>query len=220
MSARDRRTRVVVAGHRSEVDVATQHLDDGDPGVRAAALTALERSGALDDDTVSAAFGDTDPGVRRTAAELAGRRPNIDLGALLRDGDPTVVEMAVWACGEQEAVSDEVLATIIELATGSPEPLVRESAAAALGAIGDPRGLPAVLAACADKPHVRRRAVLALAPFEGEEVEAALDRALGDRDWQVRQAAEDLRHATGAFDLDGAGDRGAGGDAPAAGQIE
>jgi hypothetical protein len=34
--------------------------------------------------------------------------------------------------------------------------------------------------------------VLALAPFEGPEVEAALATALEDRDWQVRQAAEDL----------------------------
>jgi hypothetical protein len=37
--------------------------------------------------------------------------------------------------------------------------------------------------------------VLALAPFSGVEVEAAIDRALEDRDWQVRQAAEDLRRA-------------------------
>jgi hypothetical protein len=34
--------------------------------------------------------------------------------------------------------------------------------------------------------------VLALAPFEGPEVDAALARALTDRDWQVRQAAEDI----------------------------
>jgi hypothetical protein len=39
--------------------------------------------------------------------------------------------------------------------------------------------------------------VLALAPFDGDEAEAAIDRALADRDWQVRQAAEDLRRATG-----------------------
>ena len=39
---------------------------------------------------------------------------------------------------------------------------------------------------------MRRRAVLALAPFDGPEVEAALERAGQDRDWQVRQAAEDL----------------------------
>jgi HEAT repeat protein len=49
-----------------------------------------------------------------------------------------------------------------------------------------------VLAATADKPAVRRRAVIALAPFDGPEVEAALRRACHDRDRQVRQAAEDL----------------------------
>jgi HEAT repeat protein len=61
-----------------------------------------------------------------------------------------------------------------------------------LGAIGDEAGLPAILVATKDKPAVRRRAVLALAPFEGPDVEAALEAALLDRDWQVRQAAEDL----------------------------
>ena len=39
---------------------------------------------------------------------------------------------------------------------------------------------------------MRRRAVIALAPFEGPEVQAALEQARSDRDWQVRQAAEDL----------------------------
>jgi hypothetical protein len=34
--------------------------------------------------------------------------------------------------------------------------------------------------------------VLALAPFSGPEVDGALAAALKDRDWQVRQAAEDL----------------------------
>jgi len=63
---------------------------------------------------------------------------------------------------------------------------------AALGAIGDDAGLAAILAATGDKPAVRRRAVIALAPFEGPNVDAALQRALEDRDRQVRQAAEDL----------------------------
>ena len=72
---------------------------------------------------------------------------------------------------------------------------MRESAVAALGAIGDERGLAAIIAACDDKPAVRRRAVLALAPFDGDEVDATIERALADRDWQVRQAAEDLRRA-------------------------
>ena len=63
---------------------------------------------------------------------------------------------------------------------------------AALGAIGDPAGLSAVVAALEDKPAIRRRAAVALAAFEGPEVETALRRCLEDRDWQVRQVAEDL----------------------------
>jgi HEAT repeat protein len=73
-----------------------------------------------------------------------------------------------------------------------PDALCREAAVAALGAVGDPAGLPAILVALNDKPPVRRRAVLALAPFSGPEVDDALQKASGDRDWQVRQAAEDL----------------------------
>ena len=102
--------------------------------------------------------------------------------------------------GERQNVVDSVLERLIELSVEARDPLVRESAAAALGAIGDPRGLPAILTACDDKPAVRRRAVLALAPFDGPEVEAAIDRALEDRDWQVRQSAEDLRRCDGLAD--------------------
>jgi HEAT repeat protein len=72
------------------------------------------------------------------------------------------------------------------------DPLVREAAVAALGALGDPAGLDAVLAACSDRPAIRRRAVLALAAFDGPDVDAALQAALDDHDWQTRQAAEDL----------------------------
>ena len=72
---------------------------------------------------------------------------------------------------------------------------MREACTAALGAIGDPRGLPTILHGCSDKPAVRRRAVLALAPFDGDAVDAALQAALVDRDWQVRQAAEDVLRA-------------------------
>ena len=74
---------------------------------------------------------------------------------------------------------------------------MRETAVAALGSLGDAAGLPAVLAATTDVATVRRRAVLALAAFEGPEVEAALPRLAEDRDRQVRQAAEDLLHGWG-----------------------
>jgi len=69
---------------------------------------------------------------------------------------------------------------------------VREAAVAALGAMGDPEGLPAVLGALGDRPAVRRRAAVALAAFDDERAEAALRRCLEDRDWQVRQVAETL----------------------------
>jgi len=201
MSDRSRRRDVIVAGHRGDLTVAIAHLDDPDADVRAAALGALDRLTELLDEQIRAAFDDPAAVVRHRAAELAGRRPGLTLMPLLLDDDPTVVEVAAWACGEQEHVGDDVLDQLIELAMESDELLIREAAAAALGAIGDERGLTAILAACSDKPNVRRRAVLALAPFEGPLVDEAIVRAANDRDWQVRQAAEDLQRATGETDL-------------------
>jgi HEAT repeat protein len=201
MTTRERRQAVIVAGHAGDTATAMAHLADPDPTVRTAALGALDRLGALTSEQITTALADAAPAVRCRAAELSATRLGISLLPLLDDDDPTVVEVAAWACGEQEQVDSDVLDRVIELATKSNEPLVREAAAAALGAIGDERGLPAILAACVDKPNIRRRAVLALAPFDGPDVEAAIDRALEDRDWQVRQAAEDLRRAAGELDL-------------------
>lgn len=187
-----RRAQVAVAGHRGDRPAARNALKDPEGLVRATALAALERLGDLDDATLVHAFSDTDAEVRRRAGELAARHRHVDLMPLLDDPEALVVEMAAWSCGEHEQVTDPVLARLIELAGDHDEPLVREACVAALGAIGDERGLPAILAGCRDKPAVRRRAVLALAPFDGPEVDEALQRALTDRDWQVRQAAEDL----------------------------
>jgi HEAT repeat protein len=196
----DRRA-VAIAGHTGDVETARRGLAHDDGGVRSAALGALQRLGALDDDAVAAAFADPDPAVRRRAAEIAARHVGIDLSTPLADEDPSVVEVAAWACGEHETVDDGILGIVVRLAGGAGagrEPLVREAAVAALGALGDDRGLDAILTGTSDKPAIRRRAVLALAPFvapdhpRAAEVAAALDRALTDRDWQVRQAAEDL----------------------------
>jgi HEAT repeat protein len=111
----------------------------------------------------------------------------------LDDADPSVVEMVAWSLGERaEGGAVAALARLVPADGGHPDPLCREAAVAALGAIGDPDGLPAVLVALDDKPAVRRRAAVALAAFDGPEVEAALRRCLDDRDWQVRQVAEDL----------------------------
>ncbi len=133
--------------------------------------------------------------MRRRACEAAAARPGDDgvaLLPLLDDADATVAEVAAWASGERTPPEAGIVPVLARLTTGHDDVLVREAAVAALGALGDPAGLRAVLAATRDKATVRRRAVLALAPFEGAEVDAALARAREDRDWQVRQAAEDL----------------------------
>ncbi len=168
---------------------------DTDDAVRELALGAMDRLGQLTDDDLVVALGDRAAPVRRRAVELIARRPAIDLMQALGDSDPIVVEHAAWACGEHEVVSDHILERLIILAGSSDVALVREASVAALGAIGDVRGLPAIIAGCSDQPAVRRRAVLALAPFEGDQVDEAIEHALVDRDWQVRQAAEDLRRA-------------------------
>jgi HEAT repeat protein len=191
------RRSVAIAGHLGDGGIVRAGLHSSDPGVRAAALGAIERLGVARDGDIARGLADPDPLVRRRAATVAARHPGVDLRAALDDPDPSVVEVAAWACGERDGGAEAVLDRLIELATtASADPLVRESSVAALGAIGDARGLDAILAATGDKAAIRRRAVLALAPFlDGDragEVDTALRRALTDRDWQVRQAAEDL----------------------------
>jgi len=147
---------------------------------------------------VAAAADDTEPEVRARAAELAAfLGPSAVEFALraLGDRDHRVVEAGCFALGEIGSGATVAVEALGTVGREHADPLCREAAVAALGAIGDPAGLPTILAGGADKPAVRRRAVLALAPFDGPEVDAALERALADRDWQVRQAAEDLSGA-------------------------
>ena len=178
-------------------------MGDEEPQVRATALAALHRLDSLRPAELLAALADPDVTVRRRACELAttfagapGQPADPDVAvavaALLDDPDPTVVEVAAWAAGERPPAAASVVARLGAVATGHDDALSREAAVATLGALGDPAGLPAILAATTDKATVRRRAVIALAPFEGPDVDEALERARTDRDWQVRQAAEDL----------------------------
>jgi HEAT repeat protein len=186
---------VAKAGHSGDTTTARAALADDDPVVRATALGALQRLGAISAADLAVGVADPSPVVRRRAAELVARVSvplRAPLAALLADPDPTVVEVAAWASGELDPPEPGVVDILSALVTGHDDALVREAAVAALGAIGDPAGLPAVLAAVDDKATVRRRVVIALVAFEGPEVEAALARLRDDRDWQVRQVAEDL----------------------------
>ncbi len=217
----------VVAGHTGDLETAARLVRDQDPAVRAAALGALSRMGALETDTLTRAMTDPDPAVRRRACALAGRAfatPEADatdhtdstvatdhtghtdgadatvaevldalLGALVSDADPSVVESAAWSLGEAGSNCGPRVVEALELVTRAHvDPLCREAAVAALGAIGDRVALESVLGALEDKPAIRRRATIALAAFDDPRVDVALRRCLQDRDWQVRQAAEDL----------------------------
>jgi HEAT repeat protein len=205
--ANARRWQAARAGHEGDAPGARRLLDDPDGGVRGAALGSLARLGELTVDDVARAAGDADPAVRARTAELAATlgapldgpgdpaRPDRVTGLLvdlLGDPDPRVAEVAAWALGERPDPGSLAVTALGAVARRHDDALCREAAVAALGAVGDPAALPTILEALGDKATVRRRAIIALAPFEGPEVEAALRRHRGDRDRQVRQAAEDL----------------------------
>lgn len=190
-----RRRRAALAGHQQKPEEARRLLADPLPAVRATALAALARAGQLERSDLVGALGDPSPVVRIRACEMVaaiGPEDDLDLRPLLADEDAGVVETAAWAAGELGAAGSGYVAELATLATTHTDPLCREAAVAALGAVGDRRGLAAILTATNDRPAVRRRAVIALAPFDGPDVDEALRRAKEDRDWQVRQAAEDL----------------------------
>ena len=209
--AAGRRRDAAAAGHAGDAAKARSYLDDDDPAVRSSALRALERAGELGPRQLEDALDDPTPAVRMTALELAAYRADVATAAAasrLLDDDPRVVEAAAWACGEKisasgtasasrtgswESGAAAVVEALARVAGSHTDALCRESAIAALGAISHPGGLPTILAGLDDKPEIRRRAVIALAPFDGPEVDAALLRASTDRDKQVRAAAAELR---------------------------
>ena len=129
----------------------------------------------------------------------ARRSPARTLLALLADDDAWVAEAAAFALGEHPRRGRHASprsrarrrdATTIRWCARPRSPRSARS--------GDPSTLPRVLAACDDKPAIRRRAVLALAAFEGPRSRRVCAPRSTDPDWQVRQAAEDLLgdHAT------------------------
>jgi HEAT repeat protein len=186
----DRRAAITIAAHQGNHEVVRAGLVDGAPKVRAAALRGLARADLLGPGEILCAIRDESPVVRRTICELAGSNCRGPFQMLLDDAASEVVEAACFALGE---IGDsEAVGSLIEIASSHDDPLCREAAVAALGAIGDPAAKPAVLRALGDTTYVRRRAVVALAAFSGDDVDAALAERRDDRDWQVRQAAEDI----------------------------
>ena len=179
-------------------DELAASLADPAPAVRQRALEVLAGPGQLSNPD--------QPGGSRRDHDDSATRLLAPLLACLGDTDHSVLEVACWAAGELPEIAEATVDALVEVAgpargQGAHEDaLCREAAVAALGALGHERGRAAVLGGLEDRPAIRRRAVLALAAFEGDDVEAALKRALGDRDWQVQQAAEDLLGVSRASD--------------------
>ena len=188
----ERRQQLVQLAREGDLSLARELCGDDDPRVRASSITVLSENDALDESLIALGLSDCHPLVRISMARAAAQNSSISLLTLLSDEDPAVVEIACWAAGEQTERNDSIIEALSGIALEHEDALCRESAVAALGALGDVRGLESILEATQDIATVRRRAVIALAPFEGQAVTDALQLALSDRDWQVRQAAEDL----------------------------
>ena len=188
----ERRQQLVQLAREGDLSLARELCGDGDPRVRASSIAVLSENDALDESLIALGLSDPNPLVRMTVARAAAQNSSISVLELLNDEDSSVVEIACWAAGEQTEHNDSLIEALSAIVLEHEDALCRESAVAALGALGDVRGLESILKATKDIATVRRRAVIALAPFEGQAVTDALQLALGDRDWQVRQAAEDL----------------------------
>ena len=199
----ERRREIILAGHGKGTLTDSELikcLNDDAAELREVALNAVLQLGLDPEENNFHALSDENQNVRRRALELIIKLPSSqnqidETLVLLKDPSPFVVEMACWVIGEIGGTYRDTTQLVDEINTVVSEhedSLCREAAVACLGSLGHSDGLPAILAALEDKPNVRRRATLALAPFEGPEVDEALKRKLEDRDLQTRQAAEDL----------------------------
>lgn len=163
---------------------------------RVLALRGLVRRSLMSDELWRAALNDEDVEVRRDGLEQLAHA-SVDAHLLdeviekLADPNDLVVDAAAFALGEH--LYGAAVLALCEVASGHVDARCRESAIASLGAIGDDRARGTILAALRDKAPVRRRAIVALANFEGPDIDAALDEASEDRDWQVRSAVTQLR---------------------------
>ncbi len=190
----------MVAGYIADPEgIVAGARESEHPELRMRSISSAARLGRRSVADRVAALNDEAAIVRRRACELEARAPRPStrvaraLIERLADEDDLVVVVACDALGELRLRS--AVGSLSTVAADRDDPRCREAAIAAIGAIGDPAGLDAVLRGLDDKPAIRRRSVVALAAFEGPRVEAGIDAALADRDWQVRSAAEALRAA-------------------------
>ena len=138
-------------------------------------------------------------------SDRSSRKIDDLLLGFLRTGDETMAELGAWSLGERHQQQsgeqpdetdptartgategftapnlDEIVKALSDTVYRHSDALVREAAVAALGCIGTPEAKAPILHAIRDKATVRRRAIIALSAFEGDDVEAALAMAAED----------------------------------------
>lgn len=181
-------------------EVLLASLRNDHPRARILGLRGLERQGQLTGQMLIAALSDAHVEVVREALNLASRTclndESLDAAIIpcLHGEDALVTEAAVFALGERGV--QDALEALKQITAEHEDARCREAGVVALAQIGSDDGRAVILAALTDKPTVRRRAVVALSSFEGDDIEEALNRAADDRDWQVRSAVEQLRRET------------------------
>jgi HEAT repeat protein len=126
------------------VDACTTALGDSDPGVRAAAATALGRLNSDGGGALATAFGDADPTVKLAALASAAAINSFSgvpaLAALTTDANADVRRRAIEVL-DALRVADAVV-PVVAAAQHDTDPGVRAAACHALGSFGDATVVP------------------------------------------------------------------------------
>lgn len=145
---------------------ATAVVSDADPGVRAAAASALGRLNSDGQGALATALADSDPGVKLAALQSATRinafSGRESIASLITDANVAVRRRAIETL-EALNVKDAV-AAVATAAQNDPDAGVRAEACHALGALGDASALPVVQQLAASDPNglVRDQAQIAV----------------------------------------------------------
>ncbi len=180
-------------GRRKAVEPLIAALQDPDEEVRREAVEALVRIGTPAMQPLVSALREEDSEVRRRVAEVIGRFYSSS------DTEPLMHAFVLSALKDGDALSRARMATLLgEIGDGwAVKPLiealyyfnVREAAGKAILGIGEPALGPLMAALKHHHIPVRKAAAQLLGCIGDPRAASALQSALKDRDWEVREAA-------------------------------